>query len=53
MPLPDVQPEWAKRMERKLDALLLALAQDEQDDERGFDLNGDPLPAERDPSQPL
>jgi hypothetical protein len=53
MPQPDVQPEWSKRMERKLDALLVALADDAQEDERGVDLEGNALPAERDPNEPL
>jgi hypothetical protein len=42
-----------ERMERKLDALLVALADDGQEDERGVDLEGNVLPAERDPNDPL
>jgi hypothetical protein len=42
-----------ERMERKLDALLVALADDGQEDERGVDLEGNTLPAERDPTEPL
>jgi hypothetical protein len=42
-----------ERMERKLDALLVALADDGQEDERGVDLEGNALPAERDPNEPL
>lgn len=49
---PADQPDWAIRMERKLDALLLALAE-EQDEEPGTDLEGHPLPRERDPHEPL
>ena len=46
------QPEWAKRMESKLDALLAALADDEQDD-TGQDLQGNPLPRERQEGEAL
>lgn len=48
---PDAQPEWARRMERKLDTLVASLA--EQDDEEGRDLEGNPLPRERDLNEPL
>lgn len=43
----------ATRIEDKLDRLLGALAEDEQDDEPGHDLDGNPLPADRDPNEPL
>ena len=43
----------AERIEAKLDRLLSALAEDEQDDEQGHDLEGNPLPPPRDPHEPL
>ncbi len=47
------QPAWAKRIEEKLDRLLAALAEDEQDEPQAHDLEGHPLPADRDPTEPL
>lgn len=47
------QPDWAKRIEAKLDRLLAALAEDEQDEPQGFDLEGQPMPAPRNPTEPL
>lgn len=47
------QPEWAKRIESKLDRLIAVLAEDDQDDDRGLDLEGLPLPRDRDPGEPL
>lgn len=42
------------RLEKKLDMLIQALAEDvEEDDEPGFDLDGNPCGAARDPSEPL
>lgn len=41
------------RIEAKLDALLEALAEDHEEEEQHFDLDGNPLPAERDQGQPL
>lgn len=51
----DRQPEWAKRIEQKLDLIIEALtAEDIGDvDEQGADLDGKPLPRERDQSQSL
>lgn len=49
----ETQPEWAKRIEAKLDALMKALAEDEQDEDSGVDLEGRPLPAPRDLNDPL
>ena len=45
--------EQMDRIEAKLDRLLSALAEDEQDDEQGHDLEGNPLPQPRDPHEPL
>lgn len=41
------------RIEGKLDRLLAALAEDAQEGEQGSDLEGRPLPADRDPHEPL
>ncbi len=49
----ETQPEWAKRIEAKPDALMKALAEDEQDEDSGVDLEGRPLPAPRDLNDPL
>lgn len=49
----ETQPAWAKRIEAKLDALMKALAEDEQDEDSGVDLEGRPLPAPRNPDDPL
>lgn len=42
-----------ERIESKLDALTKDLAEDEQDEDSGVDLEGSPLPADRDPHEPL
>lgn len=49
------QPEWAKRMEHKLDAIIEALTAEDigDEDEPGMDLEGNQLPGERDQGQPL
>jgi hypothetical protein len=49
------QPEWAKRLEIKLDLIIEALTAEDigEDDEPGMDLDGNRLPGERDQSQPL
>jgi hypothetical protein len=47
------QPAWAIRMEAKLDALLSALAEDDQGDVPAVDLDGAPLPRERSLDEPL
>lgn len=49
------QPEWAKRLEHKLDLILEALSAEDigDEDEPGMDLDGNRLPAERDQAQPL
>jgi hypothetical protein len=47
------QPEWARRMERKLDALIEALADEGEQDAPGIDLDGNQQYADRDTSQPL
>lgn len=47
------QPDWAKRIEAKLDRLLAALAEDDQEEESGVDLEGAPLPKARDLGEPL
>jgi hypothetical protein len=49
------QPEWARRMEQKLDALLTALADEaEQGQEApGLDLDGNQQHPDRNTSQPL
>jgi hypothetical protein len=43
----------AERIEAKLDTLISALAEDDQDERPAHDLEGNPLPAERDPDEPL
>lgn len=45
--------EQLDRIESKLDRLLAALAEDEQGEPQGFDLEGSPLPQDRDPTEPL
>jgi len=45
--------EQLDRIEAKLDRLLAALAEDEQDEPQGFDLEGQPMPAPRNPTEPL
>lgn len=41
------------RIERKLDTLIAALAEDEEGEQPGSDLEGNPIPRERDQSQSL
>jgi hypothetical protein len=41
------------RIEFKLDMLIQALSEDEQEQEPGAALDGSPIPAERDQNQPL
>lgn len=49
------QPAWAVRLEQKMDAILEALTAEDigDEDEQGSDLDGKPLPRERDQSQSL
>lgn len=49
------QPEWAVRLERKVDLIIEALTAEDlgDEDDRGRDLEGQRLPRERDQSQPL
>lgn len=42
-----------ERIEHKVDALVMALADGDQEDDKGTDLMGNPLPRERDPHEPL
>ena len=48
-----LQQAQLDRIEAKLDRLLAALAEDDQDEEPGVDLQGDPLPKPRDLGEPL
>lgn len=41
------------RIEAKLDALLLALAEGDQDEPQAVDLSGQPIPRERGENEPL
>lgn len=45
--------QQAERIEAKLDTLIAALAEDDQDDRPAVDLEGEPLPSERDPDELL
>lgn len=49
------QPDWAKRLEHKLDLILEALTAEDigDEDEPGLDLDGNRLPRERDQAQEL
>jgi hypothetical protein len=47
------QPEWARRMEQKLDALLDALAAEDEQEAPGLDLDGNQQHPDRNTSQPL
>lgn len=51
----ELQPEWAKRLEHKLDLIIDALTAEDigDEDEPGLDLDGNRLTGDRDQTQPL
>lgn len=50
---PEAEPAAIARLEAKLDALLDALAGEDDEEERRFDLDGNPLAGERDQAEAL